>query len=68
MECNGKTKRTHYSAVYQITDEYNGDEFEINDKATYEKYKDKVGESATGTLRTRTYDDGTVKYDITELE
>ena len=32
------------------------------------KYKDKVGETTIGTLEIRTYDDGTVKYIITELE
>ena len=66
---NGKTTTmiTH-PAVYRITVEYNGVEYTISGSDTYNKYKEKVGQTATGTLEIRTYDDGTVKYDITELE
>ena len=66
---NGKTTTmiTH-PAVYRITVEYNGVEYTISGSDTYNKYKEKVGQTVVGTLRIRTYDDGTVKYDITELE
>lgn len=66
---NGKTTMmvTH-PAVYRITVEYNGVEYTISGSDTYNKYKEKVGQIAIGTLEIRTYDDGTVKYDITELE
>ena len=66
---NGKTTAmiTH-PAVYRITVEYNGVEYTISGSDTYNKYKEKVGQTATGTLEIRTYDDGTVKYDITALE
>lgn len=66
---NGKTTTmiTH-PAVYRITVEYNGVEYTISGSDTYNKYKEKVGQIAIGTLQIRTYDDGTVKYDITELE
>lgn len=66
---NGKTTTmiTH-PAVYRITVEYNGVEYTISGSDTYNKYKEKVGQTATGTLEIRTYDDGTVKYDITALE
>ena len=66
---NGKTTMmvTH-PAVYRIIVEYNGVEYTISGSDTYNKYKEKVGQIAIGTLEIRTYDDGTVKYDITELE
>lgn len=57
-----------HPAVYRITIEYNGIEYTLSDSDTYNKYKDKVGQTVVGTLRIRTYDDGTVRYDITELE
>lgn len=57
-----------YPAVHDITVEYEGVEYIINDEETYYKYKDQVGMIASGTLETRTYDDGTVKYDIIALD
>ena len=66
---SGKTLTmiTH-PAVYRVTVEYNGVEYMISGSDTYKKYKEKIGQTAIGTLEIRTYDDGTVKYDITELE
>ena len=66
---NGKTTTfiTH-PAVYRITVEYNGVEYTISSSDTYNKYKEKVGQTAIGTLEIRTYDDGSVKYDITALK
>lgn len=55
-------------AVYKIIVEYNGIQYVFNDSDTYNKYKDKVGETTIGTLEIRTYDDGTIKSNITELE
>ena len=57
-----------HPAVYQITVEYNGVEYTISGSDTYNKYKDKVGQTTMETLEICTYDDGTVKYDIIELE
>lgn len=66
---NGKTTgMVTHPAVYRITVEYNGIKYTISGSNTYNKYKSKVGQAATGILRIRTYDEGTVKYDITELE
>lgn len=66
---NGKTTIviTH-PAVYRITAEYNGVEYDILGSDTYNKYSDKVGEYVNGTLQTMKYDDGTVTYRIVELE
>jgi hypothetical protein len=66
---NGKsfTYITH-PATYRITVRYNNVEFDISGSETYDKYKDKIGETAIGVLKICTYDDGTVKYNITELK
>ncbi len=61
------TIQTH-PAVYRITVEYNSIEYTISGSDTYNKYKDKVGQTTTGTLEIRTYDDGSVRYSITELQ
>lgn len=57
-----------YPAIYEITIEYNGIEYTFSDSDTYNKYKDKIGQTAVGTLEVRTYDDGTIKYDIIKLK
>ena len=57
-----------HPAVYEITVKYNGVEYTINDSDTYNKYKDKIGQTTIGKLKIKTYDDGTFKYDITSLE
>ena len=55
-------------AIYRISVEYDGVEYTFNGSDIYNRYKDKVGQSATGKLEIRTYDDGTVRYDIVSLE
>lgn len=57
-----------HPAVYKIMVEYKGIEYTISGSDTYNKYKEKVGQTTTGTLEIRTYDDGSVKYNITALE
>lgn len=61
------TMQTH-PAINRITVSYNGVEYTINGKDTYDKYCDKIGEIANATLEIRTYDDGTVKHVIVALE
>ena len=56
-----------HPAVWRITVEYEGVEYSINGNNTYNKYKDKIGETTVGTLEIKTYDNGTVKYDIISL-
>ena len=53
---------------YRITVEYNGIKYTISGSDTYNKYKDKIGRTTIGTLEIRTYDDGTVKYNVVSLE
>ena len=57
-----------HAATYKITVQYNGVEYAVGGKDTYNKYKDKVGQTTIGTLEIKTYDDGTVEYDIVSLE
>lgn len=57
-----------HPADYRIIVEYNGVEYNFYDSDTYEKYSGRVGEYVNGTLITKTYDDGTVKYKIVSLE
>lgn len=57
-----------HPAKYRITVEYNNIEYTINDNATYNKYKDKVGHTTIGTLEIRNYDDGSTRYNIISLE
>ena len=57
-----------HPAIYEITVEYKGIKYTISGSDTYNKYKEKVGQTTTGILEIRTYDDGSVKYDITALE
>lgn len=61
------TMQTH-PEVNRITVEYNGVEYSISGKETYKKYSERIGEYVNGTLEVRTYDDGTVRYDISSLE
>lgn len=56
-----------HPAVYRITVEYNGVEYNISGSNTYNKYSDKIGEYVDGILETKKYDDGTVRYNIVDL-
>lgn len=66
--CGETTSLIVHPAEYRITVEYNGVEYIFNDSDTYDRYEDKVGQTATGTLEIRSYDDGTVKYVIVSLD
>ena len=57
-----------HPAVYSITVEYDGTEYNISGRDTYNKYSDKIGEYVNALLETTKYDDGTVRYDIISLE
>lgn len=57
-----------HPAVYRITVEYDGIEYNISGSNTYNKYSDQIGEYVNGTLETKKYDDGTVRYSIVDLE
>lgn len=54
-------------AVYHIAVEYNGKQYYLTDKESYELYHDKIGETADALLRTTKWDNGNVTYDIIGL-
>lgn len=68
VKCGGATTLITHPARYEITVEYNGAKYTLDDEDTYEKYKNKIGQTVNGTMEVKTYDDGTVKYDIWSLE
>lgn len=68
VRCGKTTTFITHPATYRITIEYNGVEYTFSDSDTYDRYEDKVGQTATGTLEISNYDDGTTRYDIISLE
>lgn len=57
-----------HPAIWRITVEYNGGEYTVSGQDTYDKYEDKIGQNTIGKLEIKTYDNGTVEYDIVSLE
>jgi hypothetical protein len=57
----------NHPATYRITVEYDGAEYNIGGSDVYNTYNDRIGETIEALLEIRTYDDGTVKYDILSL-
>lgn len=57
-----------HPAVYRITVEYDGVKYNISGRDTYNKYFNKIGEYINGILIIKKFDDGTVKYNIVDLE
>lgn len=67
MRVGKVTTMRHVPATYRITVRYEGVEYYFGGHDTWEQYKDMVGETVAATLEIRTYDDGTIKRDITAL-
>lgn len=57
-----------HPAVYRITVEYNGVEYNISGSNAYNKYSDKIGEYVDGRLETKKYDNRKIKYSIVGLK
>ena len=57
-----------HPATWSITVEYEGVEYTVSGHDVYDKYEDKIGQTATGTLEIKTYDNGNITYDIVGLE
>lgn len=57
-----------HPAVWQITVRYGDANYTINDRDTYNKYKEKIGETVVGRLEIRTYDNGETVCNIISLE
>lgn len=66
--CAGKVVSIiHHPAIYRIYVEYMGVEYAISGSKTYHAYKDRIGDTVNAVLETRTYDDGSIKYDILSI-
>ena len=52
---------------YYTVVEYNGEQYTVEDDIAYEKYKDKIGEKAIGTMRYFIYEDGDTDCAITRV-
>ncbi len=68
MKVGKTTTYINHPAKYKITVEYDGKEYVIDDRDTYNKYKDKLGQTTNATLEIKTYDDDSVRYNIISLE
>ena len=65
----GKTHSSIYhSASYKITVEYENVEYDIYGRDTYDKYSNRIGQYVSGALQIKKYDDGSLRYDIINLE
>mgnify|MGYP004695974939 CR=1 FL=1 len=65
----GKTHSSIYhSATYRITVEYENIEYDIYGRDTYDKYSSRIGQYVNGVLQIKKYDDGSLRYDIINLE
>lgn len=65
----GKVLTPHvHPAKYEVTVEFEGKEYVIDDEYTYDRYKDFVGERVTGILKSVTYDNGSSMSRIVELK
>lgn len=53
---------------YKTVVEYNGVQYSFTDARAYNNYKNKIGQTTTGVLEIRTFDNGIVKYDIIVLD
>ena len=63
----GNLNLQRVSAKWYIYVKYNDVEYTISGENTYRAYKDRIGETVMGTLKTNTYDDGSIYLDITEI-
>jgi hypothetical protein len=68
VKCGNVTTFITHPAHYKIIVEYNGVKYTLDDEDAYKKYKNKIGQTVNGTMEVKTFDDGTVKYDIWSLE
>ena len=57
----------HYPAVYKIYVDYNGVQYPFSGHDIWEQYKNMIGCTVPATMEIKTYDDGTIKYDVTAI-
>lgn len=61
------TSMQYHPPVYKIYVTYDSVQYGVSGHNTWNQYKDMIGETVTATLEIRTYDDGSVKLDITNI-
>ncbi len=57
----------HRPAVYRIYVEYNSVQYPFSGHDTWEQYKNMIGCTIPATMEIKTYDDGTVKHNVTAI-
>lgn len=66
---SGKIITTIYHPPrYIITVQNNNKKYSLNDKYTYNNFKDKVGDTVLGTFKIKKYKGGKVKYELISLK
>lgn len=66
--CHGKSiVPMRHSEVNKVIVSYDDNKYVIEGKEVYYKYKDKIGETVTGVLEIKNYEDGTKRLDIISL-
>ena len=68
IPCGKSAVTIVHPAEYRITVDYDGYKYTFRDSSTYFSFKNKTGQTVIGKLQSKTYDDGTVKYDIVSLK
>ena len=57
-----------HPATYRITVKYDGKKYNVQGEETYYKFYERIGETVTGVLEIKTYDDGSKTYNIIDLK
>lgn len=66
--CRGKsTIPIRHSEVNTVTVDYDDNQYIIEGEEVYYKYKNKIGETVTGVLEIKNYEDGIKRFDIISL-
>lgn len=68
IKCGSSTTYITHPANYDITVEYSGNEYTIDNEDIYNQFKDKLGKNAIGVLEIKTYDDGSVRKNIIAIK
>ena len=63
----GRMRPIRYSEVNKVIVSYDDNKYVIEGKEVYYKYKDKIGETVTGVLEIKNYEDGIKRFDIISL-
>lgn len=68
MYINKKPTLIWHGPAYRIDVTYDGNEYSVYGTDAWHTYHERIGDTVTGVLETKTYDDDSVKLRITELK